>query len=91
LSESFWLSEKGILIRLEDLAGDFTFRVYNNALKGNFKEAGFTKFVWVAVEDDKICGKCLARSGKVYRSGQFMPNIPAHPHCRCLFDIEVTL
>ena len=91
MSKAFWSSEEGVLLRMEDLAGDFTFKVYNGALKGNFKEAGFTTFVWVGVEDDVICEKCLLRNGKEYKSGMFLPNIPAHPHCRCLWDVEVIL
>ena len=88
---SFWLSEEGILLRLEDLSNDFSFRVYNGALLGNFKEAGFEKLVWVGVEDDKICEDCLDHVGRVYRSHGFLPKMPRHIKCRCLWDIFMEL
>lgn len=89
--ESFWTSDEGILLRLEDLAGDFTFKTYNGALLGNFREAGFSKLVWVGVEDDKICEDCLDHVGRVYRSYGFLPKMPRHIKCRCLWDILMEL
>ena len=89
--EDFWTSDEGILLRLEDLAGDFAFKTYNGALLGRFKEAGFSQLVWVGVEDDKICDDCLDHAGRIYRSYGFLPRMPRHVHCRCLWDIFVEL
>jgi len=91
MSEDFWLSDEGILLRTEDLARDFSFRVYNRALKGNFVEAGFSSFLWVAVVDAKTCDYCDSQNGRMYKSGQFLPRIPAHPNCRCLWDIYMRM
>lgn len=89
--QDFWTSDEGVLIRLEDLAGDFAFKVYNGALLGSFREAGFSKLVWVGVEDDNICDDCFGHSGRVYRSYGFLPKMPRHVRCRCLWDIFVEL
>jgi len=89
--ESFWLSKEGVTIRLEDLAHDFTMKSFNGALKGYFKDSGFKKFVWVSVVDEKTCTKCEARNGKEYKAGWFLPRIPVHPSCRCMWDILIEL
>lgn len=89
--ENFWLSDEGIFLRLEDLAGDFSFKTYNGALIGNFREAGFSELVWVGVEDDSICEDCLDHVGRVYRASGFLPKMPRHIRCRCLWDVWMEL
>ena len=89
--EEFWSSEEGILIRLQDLAHDFTFKVFNKAVQAYAKDAGFKKFRWVTVIDKGTCQFCLNQNGKEYKSGQFMPKIPKHVGCRCFLDILIEL
>jgi SPP1 gp7 family putative phage head morphogenesis protein len=43
-------------------------------------------FVWNATLDKRTCPTCSARDGKRYRSLELLPDIPAHPHCRCVLD-----
>lgn len=87
MSEQFWSSDEGILLRLEDLSHDFTFKTYNGALKGSFREAGFKSLMWVAVVDKSTCEECLGLNGNTYPAWGFLPKMPRHPHCRCMFDI----
>jgi len=88
---NFWLSDEGILIRLEDLAHSFTYKSYNGAIKGAFREAGITEFEWVTTIDDRTCNRCDSLSGRRYKSGQFMPRMPAHIGCRCFWDAYIEL
>lgn len=89
--EEFWTSKEGILIRLEDLAHDFTFKVYNGATKAYFEDAGFKRFRWVTAVGRWTCKYCLNQNGREYKSGQFIPRIPVHIKCNCFWDILVTL
>jgi len=91
MTEEFWLSEEGILIRLEDLAHDFSFKTYNGALKANFQEAGFKEFEWVTVIDKDTCNYCDSQAGRRYRIGQFLPKMPAHIKCRCFWDVRMEI
>ncbi len=91
--EEYWSSEDGILIRLEDLAHEFTFKTYNRALKGYFQDSGIRKLRWVTSMDNLnrgvSCSICEGRNGKVYKSSQFLPRIPVHIGCGCFWDVEV--
>jgi len=87
MSEEFWTSDKGILIRMEDLAHDFSLRTYNGALKGAFREAGFKELMWVSVIDARTCNYCDSQNGRRYHTGMFLPRMPSHPSCRCMWDI----
>ena len=93
--EEFWSSEEGITIRLQDLAHEFTFKTFNGALKGYFKESGIKKLRWITSKDNinkgVSCIICLRRNGKIYNTGQFLPYIPAHLGCDCYWDIGVAL
>jgi len=93
--EEFWTSKEGILIRLEDLSHDFTFKVFNGAVRGYIKDAGFKKFGWVTSEDNIArgvsCEYCKRQNGKEYKVGQFLPKIPAHIGCDCFWDILIAL
>jgi len=60
-AQEFWSSEEGIIIRLEDLAHDFTFKTYNHALKAYFKDAGFKRFRWVTAVGKWTCKYCLSQ------------------------------
>ena len=39
---------------------------------------------WVSVLDNRVCPRCAALDGVVYKNGEPMPQIPLHPRCRCL-------
>jgi len=91
MPEDFWLSDEGILIRMEDLAHDFTFKVYNGALKGAFREAGIQEFIWVTdyTKGNIPCNYCDGQNGRPYTSGQFLPKMPAHNKCKCFWDARI--
>jgi hypothetical protein len=88
MSESFWTTDYGILLRLEDLAEAVVWRTINNATQILASEAGAKELVWVTEIDEKTCDYCDGQSGRRYRIGQFLPQIPAHPHCRCHWDVR---
>lgn len=89
--EDFWSSDEGILIRLEDLSHDFTFKTYNNALRGSFKDSGIKRLVWVTVLDNDTCKECEGMEGNDYSTGGFLPKMPRHPNCRCMWDVFVQM
>lgn len=39
---------------------------------------------WTSVLDNRVCPRCAALDGVVYKNGEEMPAIPLHPRCRCL-------
>jgi len=83
----FWDSDKGIALRLEDLAHELNWKVYNNALHMSFKEAGFKGLVWIATYVNNIpCIFCDAHHGRKYRVGQFLPRMPHHIKCKCIWN-----
>lgn len=45
--------------------------------------AGYTKFRWVAVMDNRTCPKCAARNGNTYDIMD-VSSPPIHPNCRCI-------
>lgn len=87
MSEGFWSSDQGILMRLEDLSEAVVWQTFNNATQLVGSEAGATMFEWVSEIDEKTCNYCDRQSGRRYRVGQFIPRIPAHPGCRCFWTV----
>jgi len=94
-AQEFWSSEEGITIRLQDLSHDFTFKVFNGAIRGYAKDAGFKKFRWITsinnIARGVSCSYCKAQNGREYKSGQFLPKMPAHIGCDCFWDILMEL
>lgn len=61
-------------------------RILNEATLNSAKDAGAEKYQFVAIVDDRTCGRCMRKNGKIYRItekkvGQNFP--PLHPYCRC--------
>lgn len=83
----FWSSDKGLLLRLDDLAESVTWETVNNAFRILASEAGIRNFEWVTEISPNTCSYCDAQSGRRYRVGQFMPRLPAHIACKCHWDI----
>jgi len=81
LSSDFWLSEQGIEVRLQDLAEAVTWETVNNATRLTGSEAGAKVFEWITEIGPETCNYCDSQSGRRYRIGQFIPQIPAHPNC----------
>ena len=49
-----------------------------------FKDAGVKRVIWHTEQDEKVCGECEPRDGKVYP----IDKIPPKPHwgCRCVLE-----
>jgi hypothetical protein len=74
------------------LAEAVTWRTINGAIQVYGSEAGVDDFEWVTQYDEvNPCDYCDSQSGRRYRRGQFMPEIPAHPNCRCFWDVHFKL
>lgn len=86
-ADAYWTTPAGIKVRLADLAEDLAFRTYNNAIQVYASSAGVKEFKWLTVWDERTCDYCASMNGRTYRRGQFMPANPAHPGCRCTWDI----
>lgn len=55
--------------------------ITDRALLKAYKDMGYKKVVWNAIEDSKVCKICASRDGKIYD----IDKIPPKPHfnCRC--------
>lgn len=87
LSEEFWSSPEGIETRLDMLAESIQLTSINDAVKAYARDNDVTELLWVTDEDEHTCDFCDGQSGRPYRIGQFMPDIPVHPGCRCGWDL----
>lgn len=61
-------------------------RILNQASLDRMKDAGMKKYRFIAIIDDRTCGRCLRKNRKVFKItekkvGQNFP--PLHPYCRC--------
>jgi hypothetical protein len=89
-SVDFWKTLKGLVYRLSDLAHHLTWSTLNVGIKEvaavTDAETGEKYQVeWVTMEDDSVCDQCEASAG-VYDSDEpFLPTIPAHVMCRCIW------
>ncbi|MCJ7762674.1 hypothetical protein MUP38_04370 [Candidatus Bathyarchaeota archaeon] len=92
MSESFWTSEAGFLLRLDMLSQDIVWRTINNSIQLIGGEAGVREFEWVTEYlDNEPCNYCDSQSGRRYRVGQFIPRIPAHTNCKCHWSMRLEL
>jgi SPP1 gp7 family putative phage head morphogenesis protein len=89
MSTPFWKSDVGIAARIEMLAEQVIWQTFNHALKAYAGESGVKQFEWVTEIDVRTCNYCDAQSGRRYRIGQFMPEIPCHIFCRCHWDVVI--
>lgn len=87
MTEEYWKSWEGVQVRLEDLAEDLIYRVFNRAIQAYGSTMGIKMFKIVGPLDSSTCETCAAYLwGGPWRAGQFMPDIPAHPGCRHYYD-----
>ncbi len=83
----YWKSPEGIAKRIEAIGEDFTFRVYNNAL-AVYGSNTYSRLQWVGYVDSRTCKICLPKIGHIYKTGgQYIPSLPAHNFCRCLWKL----
>jgi SPP1 gp7 family putative phage head morphogenesis protein len=84
---NYWVTPDGISRRIAMLSHDFTYRIVNNALMAYGSASGIKRWMWLATMDEKTCVYCASKNGKIYRSGMFLPRLPAHPWCRCVWAL----
>jgi len=86
--EDFWSTPAGISKRIKSLAQDFTYKAVNGAMKiyGETRGAKWLKWRW-ELPWSVVCEICRAASfggqNGYYKPSWFMPDMPAHPGCRC--------
>lgn len=86
-TSDYWRSPIGIMRRIEMLSQGFTYKVVNNSLMFYGYSAGITRVRWATRLDERVCPICGPLEGRIYRKGQFLPPLPAHPGCRCAWEL----
>jgi len=84
----YWQSPPGIQNRISQLSSNFTYRIVNNAVKITAQKQKAKYLVWVTVGDDRVCPICEPRHMKLYKTTWFLPRMPAHSGCRCVWQIN---
>lgn len=87
----YWETKEGVWARLQALAHDVQYRTFNGAIQVYASKAGFYSFEWVtqpSLSATGPCPICLGHDRKIYRRGQFMPEMPVHVNCVCIFRIQ---
>lgn len=80
----YWTSPTGLLKRTEWLADNYTVQTYNTAVQVIGAKNEVWGFEWVVtIHTVHTCDYCDSQSGRQYRAGQFMPELPVHPNCHC--------
>lgn len=91
----FWPSVEyraGVIARTE------TMRAYNSGIVDGIASTGASFVRWLTAPDEAVCPICLPREGVVFRladvvndpypDAEPLPEIPAHPRCRCTVVAE---
>jgi len=86
----YWSSSDGIFFRLDMLTDAVETETFNEAVKVVGNTLGIKKFRVAGPLDFKMCYWCADHLDKVYTSGQFMPQLPKHPHCRHYWDVMLS-
>lgn len=68
--------------RAERIVRTETMYAVNQATLTRYDAAGVKSVEWLAAEDERTCAICGAHDGESYSIGK-VPQIPAHPNCRC--------
>jgi hypothetical protein len=69
------------------LGHQIEYGAFNKAIQITASSVGIFTFEIIGPDDEKTCNWCAEMLGRVYRRGQFMPQLPKHPWCRHWFDI----
>jgi len=78
----------GIGVRLEMLGHQIEYGTFNMSVKIMATSVGIFNFKMIGPDDELTCEWCGEHMGRVYRMGQFMPDLPKHPNCRHFWDLE---
>jgi hypothetical protein len=87
------------MTRIADIAHHFTWASVNTAVKDQVREMVAVlepeererkmKLYWETMGDDRVCTYCVDHEGEYEPDDPFLPVIPAHPLCRCWWNVEV--
>ena len=69
-------------LRTETIVRTETLRAYNQGRIKFFEHIDVKYVIWLSVGDKRMCPVCRELDGNRYRLDK-VPNIPAHPGCRC--------
>lgn len=62
-------------------------RAHHKAKMATFRQAGIdgviVKAEWVTAGDSRVCERCEALEGKIFKIDEIENMIPLHPNCRC--------
>ena len=83
----YWKSPPGIQNRISQLSSNFTYKLVNNAIKITAQEEKAKWLIWITAGDDRVCPICAPRHLRRYRPTWFLPNLPSHSGCRCVWEI----
>ena len=84
----YWSTMGGVGIRLGMFAHQIEYGLFNKAVKITTSSIGIFDFLMIGPDDERTCQWCGEHIGRVYRQGQFMPDLPKHPNCRHFWDIK---
>ena len=87
MTSDFYKTSAGFRKRIDALSEDFTYGLFNNALVAYGEKNKAEHFKWIGNMDARICAYCSRFVGRVYRTGQYLPRLPAHVNCRCNWEI----
>jgi len=88
MSNGFWTTAAGILARLAMFAESLEWGSFNEAIiKISTSQLRNVEFQMMGPTTGNICELCDENVGKVFRLGEFMIDLPAHPNCRHWWDI----
>jgi SPP1 gp7 family putative phage head morphogenesis protein len=74
--------ETGILRHeAERIVRTETVAAADEARRNTYRESGVELVQHMATMDDRLCGYCSSRAGKVYKINE--AEVPLHPNCRC--------
>ncbi len=88
LVPNYWETPEGIFDRFGMLAEDIEFGSFNNAVKVYGTALGVTDFTVSGNLGATSCSWCQNHVGVKYHLGQFMPDLPRHPHCIHYYGVE---
>lgn len=83
----YWTTMGGIGMRLEMLGHQIEYGTFNNAVIITSSTIGVFNFKMIGPRGPHTCEWCDQHIGRVYRQGQFMPDLPKHPNCVHFWDL----
>lgn len=88
MPDDFWSSLHGLLLRAEALAHDLIWGTLNDTTieAASLLPVEGVTVSWTTMADDKVCAECDDNDGD-YDIDEFLPECPAHPNCRCYWDV----